>query len=346
VSLATGLAVFTVVVTAYFVAYNVSQFAMAGVAGPSVWRYQRRRNPRNLALVARLAAPPFVSIVVPAHNEALTIVDSIRALLALEYEAREIVVVNDGSKDDTLATLKQAFELVEAPVAFEQPLKSAPLRGVYRSLVEPALVVIDKINGGSKADAVNAGINAAAGGLVLVIDADTMLEPDALSRAAMPFLESPDTVAVGGYVAIANGCRIEHSRVTDVGMPRSWLARFQIVEYMRSFLLFRLACASGNGVAYEHAAKIGMAKLTQVTIGFQLGGQSYREVIFFESKKDMDRFKENKIELSAQVSAVAAAAGASANAKYVEGVMVFTMQKGGLMYEASVGGQKLKYEKG
>ena len=104
--------------------------------------------------------------------------------------------------------------------------------------------------------------------------------------------------------------------------------------------------ASGNGVAYEQGVKVGMAKLTQVTIGFQLGGQSYREVIFFESKKDMDRFKENKIELSAQVSAVAAAAGASANAKYVEGVMVFTMQKGGLMYEASVGGQKLKYEKG
>ncbi len=248
-SLTTVLAVFTVVVTAYFVAYNVSQFAMAGVAGRFLWRYHRRRNPRNLALVARLAAPPFVSIVVPAHNEALTIVDSIRALLALEYEAREIVVVNDGSKDDTLAILTQAFELVEAPVAFEQPLKSAPLRGAYRSLVEPALVVIDKVNGGSKADAVNAGINAASGRLVLVIDADTMLEPDALTRAAMPFLEHPDTVAVGGYVAIANGCRIEHSRVTDVAMPRSWLARFQIVEYMRSFLLFRLACASGNGVA-------------------------------------------------------------------------------------------------
>ena len=103
--------------------------------------------------------------------------------------------------------------------------------------------------------------------------------------------------------------------------------------------------ASGNGVAYEKGAKIGMAKLTQVTIGFQVGGQAYREVIFFESKKELDRFKENKIELSAQVSAVAATAGASANAKYVEGVMVFTMQKGGLMYEASVGGQKLKYEK-
>ena len=248
-SLTTGLVAFTVVVATYFVAYNLSQFAMAGVAGRFLWRYRRRRNPRNLALVARLAAPPFVSIVVPAHNEALTIVDSIRALLALEYETREIVVVNDGSKDDTLAILTQAFELVEAPVAFEQPLKSAPLRGVYRSLVEPALIVIDKANGGSKSDAVNAGINAASGRLILAIDADTMLEPDALSRAAMPFLEHPDTVAVGGYVAIANGCRIEHGRVTDVAMPRSWLARFQIVEYMRNFLLFRVACASGNGVA-------------------------------------------------------------------------------------------------
>ena len=103
--------------------------------------------------------------------------------------------------------------------------------------------------------------------------------------------------------------------------------------------------ASGNGVAYEKGAQVGMAKMTQVSIGFQWGGQAYREVIFFETKSDMDRFKENRVELSAQVSAVAAAAGASANAKYVEGVMVFTMQKGGLMYEAAVGGQKFKFDK-
>jgi lipid-binding SYLF domain-containing protein len=103
--------------------------------------------------------------------------------------------------------------------------------------------------------------------------------------------------------------------------------------------------ASGNGVAYEKGAQVGMAKLTQVSIGFQWGGQAYREVIFFETKADMDRFKDNRVELSAQVSAVAATAGASANAKYVEGVMVFTMQKGGLMYEAAVGGQKFKFDK-
>ena len=103
--------------------------------------------------------------------------------------------------------------------------------------------------------------------------------------------------------------------------------------------------ATGNGVAFEKGAKIGYAKLTQVSIGFQWGGQAYREVIFFESKADMDRFKEDRVELSAQVSAVAAKTGASANAKFIEGVMVFTMQKGGLMYEAAVGGQKFNFEK-
>jgi len=101
--------------------------------------------------------------------------------------------------------------------------------------------------------------------------------------------------------------------------------------------------AAGNGIVYERGSVIGKAKLTQVSIGFQFGGQAYREVIFFESKADLDRFKENKIEFSAQASAVAVTAGASANVKYKEGVMIFTQQKGGLMYEASIGGQKFNY---
>ena len=101
--------------------------------------------------------------------------------------------------------------------------------------------------------------------------------------------------------------------------------------------------AVGNGIVYEGGSIIGKAKLTQLSIGFQFGGQAYREVIFFETKADLDRFKENKIEFSAQASAIAVTAGASANVKYKEGVMIFTQQKGGLMYEASVGGQKFNY---
>src|SRR5688572_5004620 len=101
--------------------------------------------------------------------------------------------------------------------------------------------------------------------------------------------------------------------------------------------------AAGKGVVYERGSIIGKAQLTQVSIGFQFGGQAYREVIFFETKADLDRFKENKIEFSAQASAVAATEGASANVKYANGVMIFTQQKGGLMYEASIGGQKFNY---
>ena len=108
---------------------------------------------------------------------------------------------------------------------------------------------------------------------------------------------------------------------------------------------FGIGGAAGNGIVYERGKRIGTAKMNQVSVGLQLGGQVYREVIFFEAKKDLDRFKENRVEFSAQVSAVAVTEGASANANYVDGVMVFTMQKGGLMYEASVGGQKFKYEK-
>ena len=103
--------------------------------------------------------------------------------------------------------------------------------------------------------------------------------------------------------------------------------------------------AAGNGAVYERGTLIGMAKMKQLTIGFQWGGQAYREVILFETKSDLDRFKENKFELSAQASVVAVTVGASGNAKYKEGVMIFTQTKGGLMYEASVGGQKFNFRK-
>jgi cellulose synthase/poly-beta-1,6-N-acetylglucosamine synthase-like glycosyltransferase len=238
----------SVVITAYLALWNGSLMAMSSIAGRFLWRHERRYTRRALALVDQLEAPPLVSVVMPAFNETLTIVESVRALLALDYESREIVVVNDGSADDTLATLQKAFQLTPAPLAFEQPIATAPVRGVYRSIVDPALIVVDKENGGCKADAANAGINAASGTLVLVIDADTVLEHDSLNRAVMPFLEDAATIAVGGNIGIINGCRIGEGRITEIALPRSWLARFQIVEYMRAFLLFRLACASLNAV--------------------------------------------------------------------------------------------------
>ena len=242
------LVTFSLVVTTYFVLWNALQIAMAPVAVRFMRRHQRSQTRRARALAEHLATPPLVSVIVPTFNEELTIVDSVRALLALDYESCEIVVVNDGSTDSTLSRLQQTFQLVSAPLAFIQPLSTEPVRGIYRSIEDPHLVVIDKVNGRCKADAANAGINAATGELVLNVDADTVLEPDAVSRAVMPFLEDPRTIAVGGNVAIANGSWIEDGRITKVGLPRSWLARFQIIEYIRAFMLFRLACAAPNGV--------------------------------------------------------------------------------------------------
>jgi cellulose synthase/poly-beta-1,6-N-acetylglucosamine synthase-like glycosyltransferase len=244
-----ALIVVTLMIVAYFILWNASQILMGAVAWIGLWRYQRSRTRRDIALAYQTVAPPTVSVIVPAYNEAVTIVESVRALLALDYESREIVVVNDGSTDGTLALLQETFNLIPAPLAFDQPIATEPVRAIYRSIREPGLVVLDKNNGGCKSDAVNAGVNAASGRLVLMIDADTVLEPDALSRAVLPFLEDTTTVAVGGNVAIVNGCRVEQGRVTEVALPRSWVARFQIVEYMRSFLLFKVATASLNGVA-------------------------------------------------------------------------------------------------
>jgi lipid-binding SYLF domain-containing protein len=104
-----------------------------------------------------------------------------------------------------------------------------------------------------------------------------------------------------------------------------------------------VGAATGNGVVYQNGQIAGMANMKQVTLGFQAGGQAYREVIFFETENDLNRFKENKIEFSGQASAVAVTKGASANVKYNNGVLIFTQAKGGLMYEASVGGQKFKF---
>ena len=234
--------------TAYFALWAITQILMGLGAAVFLWRYKRQHSRRARALVERVSTP-LVSIVVPSHNEELTIVQSIRALLSMDYENREIVVVNDGSSDGTLAILQRTFHLVAAPVAYAQPLTSAPVRGIYRSTAEPSLVVVDKENGGSKADASNAGINAASGELVLNMDADTVLEPDALSRAVLPFIEDPrTTVATGAKVAVANGCRVENGRVTEVNLPPNWFARLQVVEYMRAFLLFRTATAVSNSL--------------------------------------------------------------------------------------------------
>lgn len=244
-AIASFLQGFDLFIFSYFLAMNGLYLLFSAVALVSLVRHRRRWTPTALDTVLRSPATPPISVIVPAYGEEATIAESLRGLLLLNYPQFEVVVVNDGSKDRTLEVAVEAFGLVKAPVAYQQPLETAPVRGLYRSLDHPDLVLIDKSNGG-KADAINAGINAARHDLVCVIDADSLLEELALVRAVLPFIEDPSTVAVGGIIRIVNGCTVDAGRVTDVRLPNNWLARFQVVEYLRAFLAGRVAMSSMN----------------------------------------------------------------------------------------------------
>ena len=181
------------------------------------------------------------------YNEEAVCVESVKALLGVAYPTREVLVVNDGSTDGTVARLVDAFDLVETPRLPVGGLTTAPVRRVFHSRTRPDLWLIDKANGG-KADALNAGLAYCRTPLFCMLDGDSLLAPDALLRAAQPFLEDATTVAVGGTIGVANGATVRAGLVTDVRMPRSWLARFQTLEYLRAFAAARSGWASFNGL--------------------------------------------------------------------------------------------------
>jgi cellulose synthase/poly-beta-1,6-N-acetylglucosamine synthase-like glycosyltransferase len=197
----------------------------------------------------------------------------VRSILQLDYLEFEVVVVNDGSKDGTLETLVREFELVPYPAALLLELPCQPVRAVYRSARIPSLRVIDKENGG-KADALNAGINAARHPLFCAIDADSILQRDSLWRVVEPFLDYPDTVATGGTVRLANGCTVEGGFLTRVALPRNLLALLQIVEYLRAFLFGRMGWSPFNAVLVISGA-FGLFRRDAVVAA---GGYSTRTV--------------------------------------------------------------------
>jgi cellulose synthase/poly-beta-1,6-N-acetylglucosamine synthase-like glycosyltransferase len=182
-----------------------------------------------------------ISILMPAYNEEMGIADAVKSMLSLHYPDFEVIVINDGSKDKTLEILIENFDLKETLMPYDKKLDHAKIRGFYKSEVYPKLIVVDKDNGG-KADALNAGINTSKNPLFCAIDGDSILEADSLLRVVQPFVERPDkVVAVGGSVRIANGSEINNGRIKKLGMPKNILAIFQIVEYLRAFLIARLA---------------------------------------------------------------------------------------------------------
>ena len=230
----------------YFIALNSGYLALNLIALATMNRYLDQHALDQLPRHYSGLEPP-ISLLVPAYNEEVTITASIRSILQLEYPEYEVVVINDGSLDATLQVLIDEFRMVPFPEAYRKLLACKPVRGIYRSTLFPNLRLIDKENGG-KADALNAGINAARFPLFCAVDADSILQRDSLWRIVDPFLEDPTMIACGGTVRIANGCRVEAGFLTEVDLPKKLLPMFQIVEYLRAFLFGRLGWTTMNAV--------------------------------------------------------------------------------------------------
>jgi poly-beta-1,6-N-acetyl-D-glucosamine synthase len=222
---------------------------------------------------------PGISLVAPAYNEGLTIIDNVKSLLSIMYNSFEVIVVNDGSKDDTLGRMIAAFDLVRVDFDFQYRIPTKKVRGIYKSRNKAfkKLVVVDKDNGG-KADALNVGLNISKKELVACIDVDCIIEPDALLKMVKPFMEdshdSREVIASGGVVRIANSCVVEEGRLIEVRLPEKLIARFQVLEYMRAFLLGRMAWSKLNGLLLISGA-FGLFK-RDVAIG--AGGYNHNTV--------------------------------------------------------------------
>jgi cellulose synthase/poly-beta-1,6-N-acetylglucosamine synthase-like glycosyltransferase len=226
------------VVSFYTILLVISLFQLRKTYGLDEW------EPYEELLHLHQTKP--VSILVPAYNESVGIMATVRSLLSIEYPEYEIIIVNDGSTDDSMEKLVETFQLVKIKWVIRQQLKTQPVKGVYQSKLYKNLLVIDKENGG-KADALNAGINVSNFPYFCSIDGDSVLEQTAFLKVMKPIVESDgEVIASGGSIRIANGCEIESGEIVKVGLSRSPLVVMQVIEYLRAFLMGRIGLSRHN----------------------------------------------------------------------------------------------------
>lgn len=194
---------------------------------------------------------PGVSVIAPAFNEGATVVYNVKSLLSLNYPKYEVVLINDGSTDDTLEKLIREFELVKVDFYYEAKIPTGPVRGHYKSTnpIYSKLLVVDKENRKSKADASNTGINSTKYPLILCTDVDCILKSDAIIKLAKPFIESKKRViATGAGIRSSNSCEVKDGFLVKIHFPKGWYARFQELEYVRAFLFGRMALSEINSL--------------------------------------------------------------------------------------------------
>jgi cellulose synthase/poly-beta-1,6-N-acetylglucosamine synthase-like glycosyltransferase len=217
----------------------------------SLRKYLRKNSYVDYNSIVSSPMAPSISVIAPAFNESQTIEDNIRTLLSLYYNNFEVVVVNDGSTDTSMELMKKTYDLEKVNYYFDYRLPCKRIRGVYKSRNRSfkKLTVIDKVNGG-KADSLNAGLNVCRNDLVVSIDADSIMEPDALLKMVKPFMEAKEkkVIGAGGVIRIANSCEISGGHIKKVHLPKKFLPRAQVMEYTRAFLMGRMAWSELDGL--------------------------------------------------------------------------------------------------
>jgi cellulose synthase/poly-beta-1,6-N-acetylglucosamine synthase-like glycosyltransferase len=263
-----GLHTINVIILVYFFLINAFYIFFIVLSLVGLLRHRELNRFVSFKEIFRLPLVKPISIIAPAYNEEKTIVESVRALLSLEYPAFEVIVVNDGSTDRTLETLRHSFQLERSRRVFRKIVAHERIRGIYASRTYPNLVVVDKMNG-KKADAMNAGLNVSRYPLFCAVDSDSLLERDALLKMVRPFLEDPErTVAAGGIIRLINGCTVKAGQVQEVRLPRNALARFQVIEYFRAFLGGRI----GMSMLQSMLIVSGAFGLFRKDVALQCGG--------------------------------------------------------------------------
>ncbi len=235
---------YNVFIVSYFLILNLIYIGLLFIAFFAIKKYLRLIQLIELKSIFQSPFSKPISILAPAFNEEGSIVNSVNSLLQLEYPIYEVVVINDGSTDNTLKYLIDSFELSASKKVYRKQVECEEVTGVYQSAKHPNLLVIDKINGGGKSDALNAGINASSYPLFCAIDSDSIIEKDVLLKIIRPFIQDTSTVAAGGTVRITNGCKVKGGMIEEIGLPGSLLGKFQIMEYFRAFLAGRVAFSS------------------------------------------------------------------------------------------------------
>ncbi|HYA20717.1 MAG TPA: glycosyltransferase [Burkholderiales bacterium] len=272
----------------YFIAVNVGYILLNLLSIRSLRNYMEAQGLADLPAYSGYEPP--ISILIPAYNEESTMVNLVRSLLQLDYPEFEIIVVNDGSKDNTLAVLQQEFSLVLFPEAYWQRIRGKGVRAIYRSSAHSNLRVIEKEHGG-KADALNAGINASRYPLFCAVSADSILQRDSLRRAVQPFLENPLTVASGGAVRVANDCELQNGFLTGVVLPKSGLAMMQVVESLRTFLFGAMGWSELNAMLIVSGAFGLFRKDTVIEAGGYLTSTSGEDMELIVRLHHMLRLK-------------------------------------------------------